>query len=326
MSTHKFSPKGSVAGLRPRAIVAGGAGFIGSHLCEYLLEKNFYVICVDNLLTGSMRNIKHLLSNPYFRFHRADVTRPLSLRGRAEVIFNLASPASPWDYLRLPLQTLAAGSLGTRNLLDLAVRKEAVFVLASTSEVYGDPEVHPQQENYRGNVNPVGVRSCYDEAKRYAEALTMAYHRKYGLSTRIARIFNTYGPRMKPDDGRVIPDMIMRALRGRPLRIFGNGMQTRSFCYVTDMVEGLFRLTRCPDPMPINLGSPEETTILGLAQILGRALKRKIRMRFLPALEDDPRKRKPDISRAMHLLSWKPSVPLKQGLASTIDWFRSIYT
>lgn len=305
-----------------RALVAGGAGFIGSHLCELLLNRQFKVLCVDNLLTGSLRNIRHLLNHPHFCFQRGDVTTPLRLRGRVDVIFNLASPASPWDYLRLPLKTLAVGAVGTRNLLDLALRKRAVFVFASTSEVYGDPERHPQREDYWGNVNPVGLRSCYDEAKRYAEALTMAYHRSYGLSTRIARIFNTYGPRMRPGDGRLVPDMIMCALTGRPLKIFGTGRQTRSFCYVSDMVEALFRLAGCSDPMPINVGNPEETTVLGFARTLGRILGRNLRMEFLPPMEDDPQRRRPDITRAKRLLNWQPAVSLERGLTQTVDWFR----
>lgn len=305
-----------------RAVVAGGAGFIGSHLCDLLLAKGFQVTCIDNLLTGSLRNIRHLLRNPQFRFRREDVTKSVSLRGRVDIVFHLASPASPRDYLRLPLQTLAVGAVGTRNLLDLALKKRAVFVLASTSEVYGDPECHPQQESYWGNVNPVGPRSCYDEAKRYAEALTIAYHRWHGLDTRIARIFNTYGPRMRPGDGRVVPDMIMRALGGRALRVFGTGKQTRSFCYVSDMVEGLLRLARCSDPLPVNLGSPQETTILEFARTLGQILGRQLKVNFLPPLEDDPKRRRPDITRARRLLGWQPSVSLKEGLTLTIDWFR----
>jgi nucleoside-diphosphate-sugar epimerase len=305
-----------------RALVAGGAGFIGSHLCDYLLEQDFEVLCLDNLVTGSRRNIRHLLNRPGFRFQRADVIEPLRVSGRVDVVFDLASPASPKDYLALPLETLAVGSTGTRNLLELALQKKAVFVQASTSEVYGDPLLHPQTETYWGNVNPVGPRSVYDEAKRFSEALVMAYHRKHGLATRIARIFNTYGPRMQLDDGRIVPTLVHQALTGRPLTVYGTGRQTRSFCYVSDMVEGLYRLASCTDPMPVNLGNPREFTVLRFARIVKKLTGSRSPLRFEPLPEDDPKRRRPDIARASRLLRWRPKVELEYGLKLTIDWFR----
>jgi dTDP-glucose 4,6-dehydratase len=302
-------------------LVAGGAGFIGSHLCEHLLGRGFDVLCVDNLLTGRRRNIAHLMRRPGFRFLKQDITRPLTVPGRLDLVYNLASPASPRDYLALPLETLAVGAQGTRNLLELCRRKQAVFVQASTSEVYGDPLVHPQPEHYWGRVNPVGVRSVYDEAKRYAEALVMAYHRRNGLAVRIARIFNTYGPRMKLNDGRVVPNLISQALSGKPMTIYGRGRQTRSFCYVADMVEGLYRLAGCADPMPVNLGNPAEFTILQFARIVRRLTGSSSPLRFEPLPEDDPRQRRPDIRRARRVLGWRPAVGLEAGLRLTIDWF-----
>ena len=305
-----------------RAVVAGGAGFIGSHLCELLLENGFEVVCVDNLLTGRMKNIRHVDANHSFRFVRANVSETVPVTGRVDVVFNLASPASPKDYYAHPLETLAVGAQGTRNLLELARSRKAVFVMASTSEVYGDPLVHPQRESYYGNVNPVGGRSVYDEAKRYSEALVMAYHRQHRLATRIARIFNTYGPRMKLDDGRVVPSLVDQALRGRPLTIFGTGRQTRSFCYVSDLAEGLFRLASCPDPFPVNLGNPEEFTILQFARLVRKLTGAKSELLFQPLPENDPKRRKPDIGRARRLLGWRPRVKLAVGLARTIEWFR----
>ena len=305
-----------------RAVVAGGAGFIGSHLCDYLLEHGFEVVCVDNLVTGSKRNIRHLLDRRGFKFQRRDVTKRLAVAGRVDVVFNLASPASPKDYMAMPLETLAVGSTGTRNLLDLALQKKAVFVESSTSEVYGDPLVHPQVETYWGNVNPVGPRSVYDEAKRFSEALIMAYHREHGLATRIARIFNTYGPRMQLDDGRIVPTLVEQALNGTPLTIYGTGRQTRSFCYVSDMVDGLFRLASCADPMPVNLGNPHEFTILRFAQVVKRLTGSQSPLRFEPLPEDDPKRRRPNIGRAKRLLRWQPKVQLEQGLKLTIDSFR----
>jgi dTDP-glucose 4,6-dehydratase len=305
-----------------RALVAGGAGFIGSHLCEYLLERDFDVLCLDNLVTGSRRNISDLFNRGGFTFQRLDVTERLNVAGRVDVIWNLASPASPKDYLAMPLETLAVGSTGTRNLLELALRKKAVFVEASTSEVYGDPLVHPQVESYWGNVNPIGPRSVYDEAKRFSEALIMAYHRTHGLATRIARIFNTYGPRMQLDDGRIVPTLVGQALNGRPLTIYGTGRQTRSFCYVSDMVEGLYRLASCTDPMPVNLGNPVEFTILRFARVVKRLTGSKSQLKFEPLPEDDPKRRRPNISRANRLLRWRPIVELEAGLSLTIDSFR----
>ena len=306
-----------------RALVAGGAGFIGSHLCDYLLARDFEVLCLDNLVTGSRRNIRHLLDEPGFKFQRADVARRLSITGRVDVVFNLASPASPKDYIAMPLETLAVGSTGTRNLLELALQRKAVFVQASTSEVYGDPLRHPQSESYWGNVNPVGPRSVYDEAKRFGEALVMAYHREHGLRTRIARIFNTYGPRMKLADGRVVPTLVHQALTRKPLTVFGTGRQTRSFCYVSDMVTGLYRLAACTDPLPVNLGNPREFTVLRFAQVVKKLTRSRSPMRFDPLPEDDPKRRKPDIRRARKLLEWQPRVKLEEGLARTIAWFRS---
>ncbi|OYD15902.1 NAD-dependent dehydratase [candidate division WOR-3 bacterium JGI_Cruoil_03_51_56] len=305
-----------------KAIVAGGAGFIGSHLCEFLLKQNFQVICLDNLITGRKHNISGFNAGKRFEFVRTDISRHASIPGRVDVIFNLASPASPKDYLANPLKTLQVGAAGTRNLLDLARKKKAVFVMASTSEVYGDPKVHPQRESYWGNVNPIGIRSVYDEAKRYSEALVMAFHRRFGIPTRIARIFNTYGPRMKLDDGRVVPNLIDQALNGKPLTIYGTGHQTRSFCYVSDMVEGLFRLAGCPDPMPVNLGNPQESTILEFARLIKRLTGSSSRLTFLPLPQDDPKRRRPAISRARKLLGWKPQVSLEDGLGRTIEWFR----
>jgi dTDP-glucose 4,6-dehydratase len=306
-----------------RALVAGGAGFIGSHLCDYLLARDFEVLCLDNLVTGSKRNVRHLLDEPGFKFQRADVTRRLSVNGRVDVVFNLASAASPKDYLAMPIETLAVGSTGTRNLLELALQRKAVFVQASTSEVYGDPLRHPQAESYWGNVNPVGPRSVYDEAKRFGEALVMAYHREHGLRTRIARIFNTYGPRMKLDDGRIVPTLVHQALTGRPLTVFGTGRQTRSFCYVSDMVDGLFRLAACTDPMPVNLGNPREFTVLRFAQVVKKLTGSRSPVSFETLPEDDPKRRKPDIRRARKLLEWQPKVKLEAGLERTITWFRS---
>jgi dTDP-glucose 4,6-dehydratase len=304
-----------------RAVVAGGAGFVGSHLCELLLGRGFAVVCVDSLITGSRRNIAHLEGRKDFRFVRADVSRAVPLSGRVDIVYNLASPASPKDYYAYPLETLAVGSDGTRNLLELALGRKAVFVMASTSEVYGDPAMHPQRESYWGNVNPVGPRSVYDEAKRFSEALVMAYHRERGLATKIARIFNTYGPRMKIDDGRVVPNLIDQSLHGKPLTIYGSGRQTRSFCYVADLVEGLFRLASCPEPFPVNLGNPQEFTILEFAKLVQRLTGSRSPLRFEPLPENDPKQRRPDISRARRLLGWKPRVSVEDGIARTIDWF-----
>jgi dTDP-glucose 4,6-dehydratase len=312
-----------------RALVAGGAGFIGSHLCDLLLGRDFEVLCIDSLITGSERNIRHLSRNRGFRFVRSDISASGFHRSsfiihpsRVDIIFNLASPASPNDYLRLPLETMAAGAKGTWNLLELARTRKAVFVQASTSEVYGDPLTHPQPESYWGNVNPVGPRSVYDEAKRFAETLVMAFHRQHRLATRIARIFNTYGPRMKLDDGRVVPTLVHQALTGKPLTVFGTGRQTRSFCYVSDMVEALYRLASCPDPYPVNLGNPHEFTVRRFAGMVKKLTGSRSALKFEPLPEDDPQRRRPDITRAARLLRWQPQVELEQGLRLTIKWFR----
>lgn len=305
-----------------RILVTGGAGFIGSHLCERLLADGHEVLAMDNLLTGTTDNIAHLAGRDDFSFIHHDVTNYIFLQGRLDFIFHLASPASPIDYLTYPIQTLKVGSLGTHKTLGLALVKEAGFVLASTSEVYGDPLVHPQPEDYWGNVNPVGPRGVYDEAKRFAEALTFAYRRFHGLNTKVARIFNTYGPRMRADDGRVVPAFISQALADRNLTVFGNGSQTRSFCYVTDTVDGLIRLMKSDFPGPVNIGNPEEMTISNFAEFVLERIdsQSSIVHRELP--EDDPKVRKPDISLAMEKLEWKPVVGLEEGMGITIEYFR----
>ena len=307
-----------------RAVVLGGAGFVGSHLCDALLETGSSVVCVDNFATGDPVNVDHLLGRPDFTVIEHDVTRPLmpidDLDG-CDVVFHLASPASPLAYYRLPIETLRAGSLGTEHGLELASRRGARFVLASTSEVYGDPLVHPQVEEYVGHVNPIGPRSVYDEGKRYAEALTAAYRRTHGVDTAIARIFNCYGPRMRPDDGRMIPTFVTQALTGQPLTISGSGRQTRSVCYVSDMVAGLLALARSAEEGPINLGNPVELSVLETARAIGELLEVDVEFAFGPAQPDDPRRRCPDISRAIERLGWRPRVSLRDGLASTVDWF-----
>jgi nucleoside-diphosphate-sugar epimerase len=305
-----------------RILIAGGAGFVGSHLAEALLGRGDEVVVADNFATGSGRNLSHLSRFPGFRLLRRDVTRPLRLDGPLDAVLHLASPASPADYVRLAIPTLLAGSEGTRRLCDLALEKEARFLLASTSEVYGDPEVHPQPESYWGRVNPIGPRSMYDEAKRYAEALTTAYHRSRGLPVRIARIFNTYGPRMRPLDGRAVCTFIAQALSGEDLTVHGDGLQTRSFCYVDDLVRGLILLLESSETAPVNLGNPEEVTIRELAQEILRLTGSRSRRLFRPRLEDDPRQRKPDIARAMSCLRWEPRVSRAEGLRRTIDHFR----
>lgn len=305
-----------------RIVVSGAAGFIGSHLCDRLIEEGHEVIAVDNLLTGSRANLAHLEARPGFRFILHDVCLPLELESPVDAVLHLASPASPKDYLEHPIETLDVGSRGTREMLELARRNQARFLLASTSECYGDPEVHPQPETYWGHVNPVGPRSCYDEAKRFAEALTMAYRRVHGLRTAIARIFNTYGPRMKLDDGRVVPAFLDQALRGAPLTVYGDGSQTRSFCYVSDLIEGLRRLMECDEPEPVNLGNPQEMTVLEFAQRILELTGSHSPIEFRPLPEDDPRRRRPDISKARRLLGWEPRVSLEEGLRQTIAWFR----
>jgi dTDP-glucose 4,6-dehydratase len=308
----------------PHSVVTGGAGFVGSHLVDLLLARGHRVTVLDNLVTGSVDNIAHLAGNPAFRFVKQDVTEFLFLEGKVDFVWHFASPASPVDYRELPIQTLKVGSLGTHKALGLARHKGARFLLASTSEVYGDPLQHPQTEEYWGNVNPVGPRGCYDEAKRFAEALTMAYRQEHGLETRIVRIFNTYGPRMRLRDGRVVPSFVAEALAGRPLPVFGDGRQTRSFCYVSDLVEGICRLMLCRDRtahLPVNLGNPVEWTIREFAREIVRLTGSKSRIVFRPLPEDDPKQRQPEISRARRLLGWEPDVPLEQGLRRTIDYF-----
>jgi dTDP-glucose 4,6-dehydratase len=300
------------------AVVTGGAGFLGSHLCEYLLERDWRVVCLDNLDTGSLENVKHLRDDAFeFRYHNC--VDYIDVEGEVEAVFHLASPASPVDYLRLPLHTLKVGSYGTHNALGLAKFKRARFLLASTSEVYGDPEVHPQQEEYWGNVNPVGPRGVYDEAKRYSEALTMAYHRQQGVDTHIVRIFNTYGPRMRQHDGRAIPTFIRQALEGKPLTVFGDGSQTRSFCYVDDLIEGIFRLAMSDYHMPVNIGNPNEMTLLALAERVQRATGTTSPIVFEGLPVDDPKVRQPDIGRAREILGWEPKIGLDEGLRRTLD-------
>jgi len=303
-------------------IVTGGGGFIGSHLCERLLEEGARVICVDNFLTGRQENIQHLLREPDFEFIEKDVSQPLEYRGELDGILHFASPASPKDFYTMPVEIMRVGAFGTYYLLELARRKGVLFFLASTSEIYGDPLVHPQKEDYRGNVNPIGPRGVYDEAKRFAEALTAAYHRHYNVPVRIIRIFNTYGPRMRMDDGRVVPTFICQALAGEPLTIYGDGSQTRSFCYVSDLVEGIVRLMRKEYFYPVNLGNPCEVTILEIAKIVCRLVGCEENFSFLPLPEDEPKRRRPDISLAKELLGWEPKVALEEGLKMTIDWYR----
>lgn len=305
-----------------RVLVTGGAGFLGSHLCDVLLGKGANVLCVDNLSTGRIVNIRHLIGVPGFEYVEADVTSKFDLPGRFDVVAHLASPASPPQYLRRPLETLAAGSIGTENGLRIAARDGARFVLASTSEVYGDPEVHPQQEDYWGNVNPIGPRSVYDEAKRFAEALTSAYRRERGLDTGIMRIFNTYGPRMSSSDGRIVTNFISQALTGRPLTIYGDGSQTRSFCYVGDLVRGIVAMIDSAEPGPINLGNPEEFTVTEFAELVLRITESDCGVEYLPLPVDDPARRRPDINRAIDLLGWKPEVSVGEGVVRTVGWFR----
>jgi dTDP-glucose 4,6-dehydratase len=305
-----------------RIVVTGAAGFLGSHLSDRLLAEGHEVLGIDNLITGSPDNVVHLAGHPGWRFTQQDVTTFLDVPGPLDGVVHLASPASPVDYLELPIQTLKVGALGTHKALGLALAKRARFLLASTSEVYGDPLVHPQPEHYWGNVNPVGPRGVYDEAKRFAEALTMAYHRYHGLDTRIARIFNTYGPRMRPNDGRVVSNFIVQALRGEPLTVFGDGAQTRSFCYVDDLIEGVYRLFLRGTADPVNLGNPAEFTVSQLAALVLRVTGARSAVEHKPLPVDDPRVRQPDISRARATLDWAPRVPLEEGLRRTITYFR----
>jgi dTDP-glucose 4,6-dehydratase len=307
---------------QPSSVVTGGAGFLGSHLTELLLSRGHRVTVIDNLITGSVDNIAHLAGNPSLRFIKQDVTEYLFLEGPIDYVWHFASPASPIDYLELPIQTLKVGSLGTHKALGLAKHKGARFLLASTSEVYGDPLVHPQPETYWGNVNPVGPRGCYDEAKRFAEALTIAYRNEHRLETRIVRIFNTYGPRMRLNDGRVVPAFISQALGHKPITVFGDGSQTRSFCFCSDLIEGIYRLMMSGESMPVNIGNPHEMTMLEFAEATIKATRSRSRIVFRPLPQDDPKQRRPDITRARRLLRWEPKVPLSQGLRETIRYFR----
>src|SRR4051794_39120899 len=302
----------------PTAVVTGGAGFLGSHLCDFLVAEGYRVICVDNLETGSLQNVEHL-RNEGFVFLNHDITEHLEIPEPVDVVYHLASPASPIDYLRLPLATLKVGSYGTHNALGLAKFKRARFLLASTSEVYGDPEMHPQQEEYWGNVNPVGPRGVYDEAKRYSEAMTMAYHRQQGVDTHIARIFNTYGPRMRQHDGRAIPSFLRQALEGKPITVFGDGSQPRSFCFVDDLIEGLFRLATSDYHLPVNVGNPNEMTLLELAEKIVALTGTRSEIVFEGLPIDDPKVRQPDITRAREVLGWEPTVTLDEGLRRTIE-------
>lgn len=305
-----------------RALVTGGAGFLGSHLCDRLLTEGWEVVCMDNLITGSLANIEHLIGREGFIFVKHDVTNFIHVPGPLDAILHFASPASPIDYLQLPIQTLKVGSLGTHKALGLAKSKGARFLLASTSETYGDPLIHPQPESYWGNVNPVGPRGVYDEAKRFAEALTMAYHRFHGVDTRIVRIFNTYGPRMRAGDGRVVPTFITQALAGEPLTVFGDGSQTRSFCYVEDEIDGIWRLLNSDFTDPMNIGNPAEMTVLDFAQEIIRLTGARSEITFKPLPEDDPKVRQPNITLARKVLGWVPGVSLEEGLSRTIDFFR----
>ncbi len=306
-----------------RTLVTGAAGFIGSHLCDLLLAKGHTVIGMDNLITGNPANIAHLIGRPEFHFVHHDVTNYTYVDGALDAVLHFASPASPIDYLELPIQTLKVGALGTHKALGLAKAKGARFLLASTSEVYGDPEVHPQPESYWGNVNPIGPRGVYDEAKRFAEAITMAYRRAHGVDTRIVRIFNTYGPRMRARDGRVVPAFINQALRGEPLTVFGDGKQTRSFCYVSDLVDGIHRLLESNEAEPVNLGNPDEMTVLDFAREILALTGSSSPIVHQPLPQDDPKVRQPDIAKARRALGWEPRVPLREGLAHTIEWFRA---
>lgn len=306
-----------------RILVSGGAGFVASHLCDRWLADGSEVVAVDNFLTGRRDNIAHLDGEPRFVFREQDVVEPFSIDGPLDYVFHMASPASPGDYLAHPIETMLVGSAGTKNLLDIAQEKNAAFLLASTSECYGDPLEHPQRESYWGNVNPVGPRSVYDEAKRYAEALTMAYHRSRGVNTHIVRIFNTYGPRMKLNDGRVVPAFLDQALQGKPITIFGDGLQTRSFCYVDDLVEGLTRLIKSDERLPVNIGNPAELTILEFAEVIQKLLGSNCPIEHKPLPADDPKLRRPDISKAQRVLGWQPQVSLEQGLTKTIEHFRA---
>jgi len=308
---------------QPISVVTGAAGFLGSHLTDLLLARGQKVIGIDNFVTGSVDNIAHLGGNPNFKFIQQDVTEFIFLDTPVDYVWHFASPASPIDYLEIPIQTLKVGSLGTHKALGLAKNKGARFLIASTSEIYGDPLVHPQQEEYWGNVNTIGPRGCYDEAKRFAEAMTMAYHREHKVDTRIVRIFNTYGPRMRVNDGRVVPAFISQALKNQPITVFGDGRQTRSFCYCSDLIEGIYRLMMSGTNLPVNIGNPQEMTMLEFARAIIQATRSRSRVVHRPLPQDDPKQRRPDITRAKTLLKWEPRVPLNEGLVRTIEYFRT---
>lgn len=305
------------------ALVTGGAGFVASHLIDRLLADGYAVIALDNFVTGHARNIEHLQEHPFFRFVEQDVSEPYEIAGPLRYVFHMASPASPIDYVKIPIETLKAGSYATHLALELALAKGATFLVASTSEIYGDPEVHPQHESYWGHVNSIGPRGCYDEAKRYAEAVTMAYRRVHGLDTKIVRIFNTYGPRMRLDDGRVVPSFIGNALKGEPLTMFGDGSQTRSFCYVSDLVDGIWRLAKSDCHEPVNVGNPLEMSIRSFAEAIARQVGIPLDLVSLPLPEDDPKLRRPDITRAQQMLGWEPQVSFEDGISRTIDYFKA---
>jgi dTDP-glucose 4,6-dehydratase len=305
-----------------RVLITGGAGFLGSHLCDRFIKEGYHVIAMDNLLTGNIKNIEHLFKLPNFEFYHHDVSKFVHVPGELDYILHFASPASPIDYLKMPIQTLKVGSLGTHNLLGLAKQKNARMLIASTSEVYGDPLVHPQNEEYWGNVNPIGPRGVYDEAKRFQEAITMAYHTFHGLQTRIVRIFNTYGPRMRLDDGRALPAFMSQALKGEDITVFGDGSQTRSFCYVGDLVEGIYRLLLSDYHMPVNIGNPNEISLKDFAEEIQRLIGTGSKIVYQPLPQDDPKQRQPDISRAKEILGWEPKVDRKEGLQITLDYFK----
>lgn len=309
---------------KPIAVVTGGAGFLGSHLCDKLIKEGFRVICIDNLLTGNADNIAHLIGNNDFHFIKHDVTNYIHVPGKVDFILHFASPASPIDYLQLPIQTLKVGSLGTHKVLGLAKEKNARFLLASTSEVYGDPNIHPQSEDYWGNVNPIGPRGVYDEAKRFAEALTMAYHRYHNVDTRIVRIFNTYGPRMRLNDGRALPAFVNQALRNEDVTVFGDGSQTRSFCFVSDQIDGIYKLLMSNETNPINIGNPEEITIREFAEDVIKLTDSGSKIVFKSLPEDDPKVRQPDITKAKSVLGWEPKVTRRNGLMKTISYFKEV--
>src|SRR5437879_6401868 len=308
-----------------RAVVTGGAGFLGSHLCDRLLAEGWDVLAVDNFITGDNSSLSHLAKNKKFKFQKADVSKPLKVAGRVGYVLHFASPASPPDYLKHPIETMMVGSVGTKNALDLALAKKAKFFLASTSECYGDPEVSPQPETYWGHVNSIGPRGVYDEAKRYAEAMTMAYHRYHGVDTRIVRIFNTYGPRMRLNDGRALPNFVHQALTGKPLTVYGDGKQTRSFCYVSDLIDGIYRLMLSDEHLPVNIGNPQDITILQFAERIRTHFENAPKIIFEPLPQDDPKQRCPNITKAKTILGWEPKVGLDDGLRTTLDYFKAYF-